>query len=399
MLDFMTSASSTPASEAAATASLVNVGENLYRVQLPGDRPGKPTGKYYALIKRAGKQFRRSLKTKDRKLAERRLSALRGKVSNLKISPDSNLSFEEIAKQWMTVTGHTLKPRSKHRRETALAAAKPYFKGVAIRNIGKVQCERWLSERGVKKSAQTFAHELSLIKNVFNYAIENGLILSNPAAHIKRRRIVQAEINVPSREQFQSLVATIRHSDGRPDSQRKAAPGADLVELMAYSGMRVGEAATLRWRDVDFARGVITVTGGEAGTKNMDIRSVPMTDALRALLHRIHNERNPQPHDLVSAIRDAKRAINRACKKLNLPHFHHHDFRHFFATTCIEAGVDIPTISRWLGHKDGGALAMRVYGHLRAEHSFSQIKRVTFHEPKAAPGNVVPLNQSAAAVA
>ena len=40
-----------------------------------------------------------------------------------------------------------------------------------------------------------------------------------------------------------------------------------------------------------------------------------------------------------------------------------HDLRHFFATTCIESGVDIPTVSRWLGHKDGGALAMRLYGH------------------------------------
>ena len=59
-------------------------------------------------------------------------------------------------------------------------------------------------------------------------------------------------------------------------------------------------------------------------------------------------------------------------------HFRHHDFRHFFATTCIESGVDIPTVSRWLGHKDGGALAMRVYGHLRQEHSFSAAKKVTF---------------------
>jgi integrase len=82
---------------------------------------------------------------------------------------------------------------------------------------------------------------------------------------------------------------------------------------------------------------------------------------------------------------------------LSLPHFHHHDFRHFFATTCIEAGVDIPTISRWLGHKDGGALAMRVYGHLREDHSFAQIKRVTFDDPNSAKNapNVIPLNASA----
>ena len=49
-----------------------------------------------------------------------------------------------------------------------------------------------------------------------------------------------------------------------------------------------------------------------------------------------------------------------------------------FATRCIESGVDIPTVSRWLGHKDGGALAMKTYGHLRREHSIAQAQRVTF---------------------
>jgi integrase len=60
------------------------------------------------------------------------------------------------------------------------------------------------------------------------------------------------------------------------------------------------------------------------------------------------------------------------------PSISHDDLRHLFATRCIEAGVDIPTVSRWLGHKDGGALAMRVYGHLRDEHSQEMAKRVTF---------------------
>lgn len=63
---------------------------------------------------------------------------------------------------------------------------------------------------------------------------------------------------------------------------------------------------------------------------------------------------------------------------MSYPRFTHHDFRHFFATTCIESGVDIPTISRWLGHKDGGALAMRVYGHLRQEHSAAAAQKVLF---------------------
>jgi len=54
------------------------------------------------------------------------------------------------------------------------------------------------------------------------------------------------------------------------------------------------------------------------------------------------------------------------------------ELRYLFATRCIEPDVDIPTVSRWLDHKDGGALAMKTYCHLRRKHSIAQAQRVTF---------------------
>jgi site-specific recombinase XerD len=56
----------------------------------------------------------------------------------------------------------------------------------------------------------------------------------------------------------------------------------------------------------------------------------------------------------------------------------HHDLRHLFATICIESGVDIPTVAKWLGHKDGCVLALKTYGHLRNEHSQAMAKKVKF---------------------
>jgi integrase len=80
---------------------------------------------------------------------------------------------------------------------------------------------------------------------------------------------------------------------------------------------------------------------------------------------------------------------------LSIARFTHHDLRHLFATRCIESGVDIPTVSRWLGHKDGGALAMKVYGHLRDQHSVSMAQRVTFMKPSGA-SNIVAFDAKAA---
>ena len=189
---------------------------------------------------------------------------------------------------------------------------------------------------------------------------------------------MQKPISVPTREQFKRLVQAIRESDGRLDSQQKGKPGADLVELLAYSGCRIAEATALTWADVDFEKNTLTVTGGERGTKNHEQRTIPMTGAFSALLSRLRNERNPKPGDRIALTMDAKKCLQTACRRLGYPRFTHHDFRHFFATTCIESGVDIPTVSRWLGHKDGGALAMRAYGHLRQEHSFAAVRRVQF---------------------
>ena len=346
------------------------VAENLYRLE--------PSGGYYALLKRGDKQFRRSLKTKDRKLADRRLAELRAQVGNLTISDDARLSFEDIAKRWMDTTRHTLKSSSITRRETCLKNLSPFFRGFSIRNVQAHHCEKWLTDRGSKIAAQTLAHELNVMRAIFDYAVQLGLMLTNPARSIKRRKIVQARIVVPTRQQFRDILAAIRESDGRADSQAKARPGADFVELLAYSGCRLHEAASLRWHDVDFANNCLTISGGERGTKNDETRTVPMTDALRTLLFRIRDERQPKLDDAVPLSGSAKKCLQTACRRLKCEQFTHHDFRHFFATTCIEAGVDIPTVSRWLGHKDGGALAMRVYGHLRQEHSLAAIKKVHF---------------------
>ncbi len=346
------------------------VGENLYR--------HTPSGNYYALLKRGGKQFRRSLKTKDRPLATRRLAELRQQISNLTLSDEKNAVFNDVATAWLNSVRHALKPATVQRREVCIKGLSPFFKMVAIRSVTRQHCDHWLTRRGEGLSPSSFAQELDTLKLVLDYAVQRGLLLGNPANGIKRRKLVQAEIQVPSLEQFHKLIGALRDLDNSLGTQGKGKDAADLIELLAYSGCRVAEATAIRWADVNFERRCVTVKGGEHGTKNHERRLVPMTSSLGDLLERLHAAEKPDAQDLVSPIRSAKRALQRACRKLEFPQFTHHDFRHFFATTCIESGVDIPTVSRWLGHKDGGALAMKVYGHLREEHSFSMVKRVAF---------------------
>ena len=79
-------------------------------------------------------------------------------------------------------------------------------------------CELWVAQRGSAIAPQTFAHELNTMRATLDYALRQGLIITNPALAIKRRKVVQARIAVPTREQFQQLVSAMRESDGRADS-------------------------------------------------------------------------------------------------------------------------------------------------------------------------------------
>jgi integrase len=224
------------------------------------------------------------------------------------------------------------------------------------------------------------------IRHVLNVAIEGGVIYSNPAAALKRAAIRGKEISLPSVDKFNALIAEMRNGHSR-DSRNCA----DFALGLAVTGMRKGEANALEWRDVDFDTGEIIVRGdATTGTKNWELRRVPLIPDARMLFQSMRSERADLLLDeKVFRVGECQKALDRACKKAGIDRITHHDLRHLFATRCIESGVDIPTVSRWLGHKDGGALAMKTYGHLRREHSIAQAQRVTFAPVPARQADII----------
>jgi integrase len=197
----------------------------------------------------------------------------------------------------------------------------------------------------------------------------------NPAEKLKRVPVRAKQLTLPSGDQFLQLVDVVEHAGAWCSRDC-----ADFLRGLAFTGCRKGEAGQIEWRDVDLEAGEIIIRGDpETGTKNWTVRRVPLIPDARALFKRMRNEREAEPLDAkVFRVGECQKALDRACKKVGAERITHHDLRHLFATRCIESGVDIPTVSRWLGHKDGGALAMKTYGHLRRERSIAQAQRVTF---------------------
>ena len=179
------------------------------------------------------------------------------------------------------------------------------------------------------------------------------------------------------------------------------------MQFLAYGGFRKSEAANITWADCDFNRGKIILRGDPVtGLKRRragEFREVPMISEMRKLLEQVREQRPDEPSTAkVMRVFECQKSLDTACKKLGIARLTHHDLRHLFATRCIESGVDIPTVSRWLGHKDGGALAMKTYGHLRDEHSTTMAQKVVFADkPKTngvpAPAENLPNGKTATA--
>jgi integrase len=343
------------------------VGPNLYR---------DATGRYYVFVKRAGKQFRRSLKTSDPALAKRRLREFQNQAARL--NPDgtnSSIRFNELGERWLAAKRPELKASSANRRATALKALGPYFNGRLVRAIGAKEVEAWKINRGTMISPRTWNIEVETLKQIFAYAKDTlRIVLDNPAEFLKRKKEPKAGVVIPTKEQFRALLNELR------TGHRSSGEAADLVEFLAYSGCRVAEARGVRWRDINERLGTVLITGGELGTKNHEVRTIPLFAPLGRLVHGMRARKHLFATDnaFVFAIENARLQIIRACERLGLPRFGHHTMRHFFCSNAIEAGCDFKVIADWLGHRDGGVLVAMTYGHLRHEHSAAMSKRIVF---------------------
>lgn len=85
-------------------------------------------------------------------------------------------------------------------------------------------------------------------------------------------------------------------------------------------------------------------------------------DRLSAASVAVDSATGVDPRGKVLGVGEATKSLARACEKLGVELLTHHDLRDAFATSAIEAGVDITTVAAWLGHADGGPLLMRRYG-------------------------------------
>jgi integrase len=240
--------------------------------------------------------------------------------------------------------------------------------------VTEYEVAEWAARHHTDWSPTKHNAAIDSLKGIFKVAIDRGIIGTNPAVKLTRAQVRQKRLELPSPEQFKQIVQTARTSGAS-----SAKGNGDLIEFLAYSGCRIEEACRVRWKDVDEANGRIWIEPGKSGYG----RHVPINPAMADLLKRIRDGKSwvlatPKRHGHVLINISCRGSLEAACVKAGVQRMTHHSLRHLFTKRAIEAGVPVPTVARWLGHRDGGALLLKTYAHLLDKHSQEAAQKVTF---------------------
>ena len=291
----------------------------------------------------------------------------------------NEITFENFVKQiWLPAQQKQkdLRPSTLSFQNSMLKNILPSFTGVKIRAITSAELERFLeylkneyrTKQNKPLAPKTIRHHYAILNLIFDYAVKNDYIASNPLSKVDSPRLVKHKVDALSNGEVLSFIKEVNKL---PQMQRL------MYTLLLTTGIRRGECFGLQWGDIDLKNCIIRIERNVTYTAfkgisvglpktNTGIREIPITDGVVALLidYKKCEEQNGffsehaflfhatdaplVPHDPTYITTHMKRFM----KRIGLPDMSPHDLRHTCASLLIQSGADIKSVQDILGHAD-----------------------------------------------
>ena len=330
--------------------------------------------KWYYRFKIKGKEYYKSVpeavSKKDAEKAEARVKSelLQGKYSL--VDNVGEMFFKDLKEKYLKYSeNNKLSWKSDVSRLNHLA---DFFCNKKLKEINSFEVERYKIERLKQKtyrkelvSNTTVNREIEVLRNMFNIAVENRWMNTNPASSTKVKKLRQdnkiERFLQPNEEQELFKKCVGRNAHLRP-----------IIIMALHTAMRRGEILNLTWASVDLKRRYITLTK----TKNGKIRKIPISDMLYDELSILYkkslsefvftNPRNKKNYT------DIKKSFKSVCDAAKVAGLRFHDLRHTAATRMVSAGIDLVVVQEILGHED--LKTTQRYSHPVPERKFQAIQ-------------------------
>ncbi len=230
------------------------------------------------------------------------------------------------------------------------------FGGKNLHEITAWSIEQYKVKRKAEVKASSVNREIAMLRSMLNKAVEWGKLQEAPK-RVRLLKGVESRLRYLMPDEVQRLIS---------NCSQHLKP---IVIVAIHTGMRKGEFLTLRWNQIDFEKGIITLSD----TKNDQRRYVPMDETVKSTLSGIERKgefvfrgkKDGKPLGWIEL------SFHNALEKSGIEDFKIHDMRNTFASNLVMAGVDLMTVKELLGHKSI-EMTMR-YAHLAPAHKMRAV--------------------------
>jgi integrase len=279
----------------------------------------------------------------------------------------SRITVADWSTRWLQGQSQ-LKPLTRERyRNIIRVQILPEWEKIRLQAISHSDVVAWIARLVADGYAASTVRQIHRVFSLMlDLAVRDGRLPRNPAAGVRLPRAAKGD--------------PVFLTHGQVEQLAQACLGYELfVRVLAYTGMRWGEATAVRVRRLDLVRRRIEVVhtaidlNGEMtyGTlKTHQRRSVPVP---RSLVDELAaHVAGKAPDELVfttprgEAMRNhnfRSRVFAPAAKKIGVPGLTPHDLRHTAASLAVQAGADVKAVQRMLGHASA-AMTLDVYAGL-----------------------------------
>ena len=273
----------------------------------------------------------------------------------------------DLGPAWLTRQAHHKLSWSARLESVWRVHVEPRWGAERIADIRRSDVQAWVA--GLPLSPSSVAHCMTVLSGVLDAAVADRRLVENPAKGVRLPRKVHREKRFLSAAQ----ISTLATESSRPE----------IVWLLATTGLRWGELAALRVRDVDVERRRVRIERSASKvnaetvigtTKTHQARSVavpvsvldlllPITEG-KGLDDLLWTRENGQPLRPPTTTHWFNRAVQR-CQAADetFPRVTVHELRHTAASLMIRSGANVKTVQSQLGHKTA-TMTLDQYGHL-----------------------------------
>lgn len=299
-------------------------------------------------------------------------------IMNIKKKQTESVLFSSVAEKWEEARFHKMENNTLKGYRSGLKTAVEYFGNIDVREIKPTDIQKFVDDLEKKKlSPKTIKNKFSVLSLILKYAIFLGEIELDPSSTVAKPKVGKKQKRDQASEVDQEKIFA---------SVDK--PFGVFALFLLTTGCRRGEALALTPKDIDTKKKLVKITktvewiGQKPQIKqcpktDAGIREIPIHEKMIEYLMPLMNQKylfHSKSGDLFPESQ-FERAWNRYKKESGVD-CTPHQLRHSYATILFDAGIDVKTAQRWLGHADIKT-TLEIYTHLSESRIDKSIESIT----------------------